>query len=156
MIVTGINPIFCWVIRIARYRSIWILWRRLEVQLWYDESLYFCLLVILSFVLVQDSSHPFSPIPITTHPVKYVSSNESEIVSKKVYDLVLFTTEDGLTDKKMRKMTLFRDMSVLYYEHFSFRSLLFTTTPQLHDFFQNTSVIVVDDFKWYWISLVSD
>ncbi|KAK8793956.1 hypothetical protein WA171_006379 [Blastocystis sp. BT1] len=47
----------------------------------------------------------------------------------------------------MRKMTLFRDMSVLYYEHFSFRSLLFTTTPQLHDFFQNTSVIVVDDFK---------
>lgn len=100
-----------------------------------------------SFVLVQDSSHPFSPIPITTHPVKYVSSNESEIVSKKVYDLVLFTTEDGLTDKKMRKMTLFRDMSVLYYEHFSFRSLLFTTTPQLHDFFQNTSVIVVDDFK---------
>ena len=100
-----------------------------------------------SFVLVQDSSHPFSPIPITTHPVKYVSSNESEIVSKKVYDLVLFTTEDGLTDKKMRKMTLFRDMSVLYFEHFSFRSLLFTTTPQLHDFFQNTSVIVVDDFK---------
>lgn len=88
-----------------------------------------------------------SPIPITTYPEKHVSSNEREIVSKKVYDLVLFTTEDGFTDKKMHKMTLFRDMSVLYHEHFSFRSILFTTTPQLRDFFQNTSVIVINDFK---------
>lgn len=70
------------------------------------------------------------------------------VKDETVYDLVLFTTEDGVSEKKFRKMQLFRDMSDLYYKHFHFRAIVFTNTIQLHQFFQDTSILTIGNFKY--------
>ena len=94
---------------------------------------------------VQDSGPSETPTP------SFAPTNASSVQ----YDLVLFTTEDGSSMKKLRKMRLFRDMSVLYHNHFNFRAILFTTTPQLEQLFSGTSVLVVNDFKYAPIASAS-
>lgn len=64
------------------------------------------------------------------------------------YQLVLFTTEDGSSPRKMSKIQLFRDMSDLFYAQYHFRSILFTTTPQLIESLKGSSVLVISDFKY--------
>ena len=75
-------------------------------------------------------------------------STSQMVKEETVYDLVLFTTEDGVSEKKFRKMQLFRDMCELYYKHFHFRAIVFTNTIQLHQFFQNTSILTIGNFKY--------
>ena len=70
------------------------------------------------------------------------------VKDETVYDLVLFTTEDGVGEKKFRKMQLFRDMSELYNKHFHFRAIVFTNTVQLHQFFEKTSILTIGNFKY--------
>lgn len=65
------------------------------------------------------------------------------------YQLVLFTTEDGFSSRKQRKIQLFREMSDLFHSQYRFRSILFTTTPQLVQSLNGSSVLVVSDFKYF-------
>ena len=64
------------------------------------------------------------------------------------YQLVLFTTEDGFSPQKLQKIRLFRDMSDLFHAHYKFRSILFTTTPQLIQSLTGSSIIIGSDFVY--------
>ena len=80
--------------------------------------------------------------------ISVLMPTSSMVKDETVYDLVLFTTEDGVSEKKLRKLQLFRDMSELYYSHFHFRAIVFTNTIQLHQFFRNTSILTLSNFKY--------
>lgn len=69
-----------------------------------------------------------------------------------VYQLVLFTTEDGFSDAKQNKISLFRDMCNLFHENYSCRCLLFTTTPSLIQTVKDSSIVVVTQFKYAFLS----
>ena len=65
-----------------------------------------------------------------------------------VYQLVLFTTEDGFSNAKQNKISLFRDMCNLFHENYSCRCILFTTTPSLIQTVKDSSIVVVTQFKY--------
>lgn len=77
--------------------------------------------------------------------IKMVNTIEQD---DRFYQLVLFTTEDGYSSRKQHKIQLFREMSDLFHSQYRFRSILFTTTPQLIQSLNGSSVLVVSDFKY--------
>lgn len=90
----------------------------------------------------------FNPKSVLFVPITKLFSTLSRKRDSTLYDLVLFTTEDGASIQKMNKMQLFRDMSELYSQHFRFRAIVFTTTSELNQFFSNSSIIISDNFKY--------
>ena len=62
-------------------------------------------------------------------------------------DVVLFTTDDGCSDTKLRKLTLFRDMSSVFHTHFHFVSILFTNTSALRAFFSNSTTLLSSNYE---------
>lgn len=65
-----------------------------------------------------------------------------------LYQLVLFTTEDGFSESKQSRINLFRDMCDIFHEHYSCRCLLFTTTSQLIQSVKESSIVAVTQFKY--------
>lgn len=63
-------------------------------------------------------------------------------------DVVLFTTDDGCNDAKLRKLTLFRDMSSVFHTHFSFASILFTNTSSLRALFSNSTTLLSSNYEF--------
>lgn len=90
--------------------------------------------------------HQLQQVPCSgVSKIKKVNTNEKY---DTFYQLVLFTTDDGYSSRKQQKIQLFREMSDLFHSRYRFRSILFTTTPQLIQSLNGSSVLVVSDFKY--------
>ena len=69
-----------------------------------------------------------------------------------VYQLVLFTTEDGFSNAKQNKISLVLDMCNLFHENYSCRCILFTTAPSLIQTVKDSSIVVVTQIKYDFLS----
>ena len=102
--------------------------------------------------MIIQSSTPFTQQQSQTlfdNQITPITSTPSDVLipTNHTFQLVLFTTEDGLSTSKVNKIKLYRDVCDLYTSQFNFRALLFTHTPQLISLVSHSSVIPVTDFS---------
>ena len=109
--------------------------------------------------MVIQSSTPFTQQQSQTlfdNQITPITSTPSDVLipTNHTFQLVLFTTEDGLSTSKLNKIKLYRDVCDLYTSQFNFRALLFTHTPQLISLVSHSSVIPITDFSWEFFDVV--
>ena len=71
----------------------------------------------------------------------------SEREDNTLYDLVLFTTEEGWTERINNKTRIWKSMADAYSKAYSFKAIMFTHTPELINRFSNSSVKVITNFE---------
>lgn len=64
-----------------------------------------------------------------------------------LYDLVLFTTDEGWTERINNKSRIWKSMADAYSGAYSFKAIIFTHTPELISRFSNSSVKVISNFE---------
>ena len=64
-----------------------------------------------------------------------------------MYDLVLFTTDEGWTERINNKSRIWKSMADAYSQAYRFKAIMFTHTPELIERFTNSSVKVITDFE---------
>lgn len=73
--------------------------------------------------------------------------NTFEREDNTLYDLVLFTTDEGWTERINNKSRIWKSMADAYSKAYSFKAIIFTHTPQLINRFSHSSVKVITDFE---------
>lgn len=73
--------------------------------------------------------------------------NTFEREDDTLYDLVLFTTDEGWTERINNKSRIWKSMADAYSKAYSFKAIIFTRTPQLINRFSHSSVKVITDFE---------
>lgn len=73
--------------------------------------------------------------------------NAFEREDDTLYDLVLFTTDEGWTERINNKSRIWKSMADAYSKAYSFKAIIFTHTPQLINRFSHSSVKVITDFE---------
>lgn len=73
--------------------------------------------------------------------------NTFEREDDTLYDLVLFTTDEGWTERINNKSRIWKSMADAYSKAYSFKAIIFTHTPQLINRFSHSSVKVITDFE---------
>lgn len=79
-----------------------------------------------------------------------MKSNESLCPMQKKssrYDLVLFTTDDGFTERIQNKSRLFSSLMSVYVKNYNFQPVIFTKTPELVALFHLAGACVIQDFE---------
>ena len=64
-----------------------------------------------------------------------------------LYDLVLFTTDEGWTERINNKSRIWKSMADAYSGAYSFKAIMFTHTPELISRFSGSSVKVISNFE---------
>ena len=64
-----------------------------------------------------------------------------------LYDLVLFTTDEGWTERISNKSRIWKSMADAYAGAYSFKAIMFTHTPELISRFSGSSVKVITNFE---------
>ena len=64
-----------------------------------------------------------------------------------LYDLVLFTTDEGWTERISNKSRIWKSMADAYAGAYSFKAIMFTHTPELISRFSGSSVKVISNFE---------
>ena len=64
-----------------------------------------------------------------------------------LYDLVLFTTDEGWTERISNKSRIWKSMADAYSGAYSFKAIMFTHTPELINRFSGSSVKVISNFE---------
>ena len=63
------------------------------------------------------------------------------------YQLVLLTTDSGFTERIQNKSRLFRSLADIYSKNYNFHCIMFTNTPELVNYYSNTSITIIQQFE---------
>lgn len=63
------------------------------------------------------------------------------------YQLVLLTTDSGFTERIQNKSRLFRSLADIYSKNYNFHCIMFTNTPELVNYYSNSSITIIEQFE---------